>query len=166
MARKIIVPWVDDVNSYVLGMPNRLRDTWHWWAALWAFDYGDRNTLSELIKSEEIPPEYRNVIASIISGERKPNLKASVKSKVKPIDRAEILNAYYIFASLRENLKSNVEQTFYKNVKSEPIELMRKADSLTGDFFELINEHSGISDEAIKKIVREGRERLRKFPEM
>lgn len=166
MTEKIIVPWVDDAKSYVTGMPINLKDTWHWWSAVWAFDYGDRETLAELIRNEEIPLEYKKVVASIVSGDRKPNLKASVKSKVKPTDRAEILNAYYVFAGLRDSLKTDVERIFSKNKKSEPIELMRKADTLSNRFFRMINENCGISDEAIKKIIREGKERLRKFPEM
>lgn len=158
--------WVDDVKSYITGMPPRLRDTWEWWSAVWAFDYGDGSYLANLIKENDIPHEYRYVVAQIILGERKPNLKAKVKSKIEPIKRAEILNAYFIFADLRETLKVEPEKTFHKNTKKEPIELMRIADSLTDDFFELAFEECGIGIEAVKKIIREGKERLRKFPDL
>src|SRR5690606_9456125 len=52
---------------------------------------GDREPIVELISKEDIPKEYKQDIADIVSGKRKPNLKSKIKSKIPPKEKGECI---------------------------------------------------------------------------
>ncbi|WP_373190807.1 hypothetical protein [Halomonas sp.] len=157
-------------------LPQRLRDTWSWFEALWAFDYGDPRQLAELIRTEPIPPEYTSAVAAIVAGERKPNRKASAKARIPAKERAHTATVVSVCFSIREIVKYTVLPHDGDPEKGrgaaavadtiEPIELMRNADKLGRECLQSAADHWGVSTETIENLMREAKERLAAWPDV
>lgn len=156
------------------GWPGRFEKMFDWVVALDAFDYNDRKPLAELIATEPVPEELRPAIAKIISGERKPNLRAAAKLKVQASERMMI--AAYISACLmlvdtmkydalddRPYGQSGVHM-FGDRFGKEPIEITRELEQDAKKAIELGAELAGVSVETIENMLRDLRAKMEAYP--
>lgn len=68
--------------------PERMAVLFNWVAALEAWDYCDPMPLSQMISIHTIPPEFMEIVASIVSGKRMPNKKGAAKLRgISPSQR-------------------------------------------------------------------------------
>lgn len=164
--------WASDPGWAHL-LPARLSETWPWFEALWAFDYGDASQLAELIRSSPIPEEYTEAVAKIVAGERKPNLKAVAKSKIPAAQRANAATLVSLCQGIRDTVKftaidpENPEAGCGAAAVAdsiEPEELMRNADKLGRRCANKAADHFGVSVETIENLVREAKSRLANWP--
>lgn len=158
-------------------LPDRLREVWPWFAALWAFDYGDPLPLVDLIRNGSIPAEFVGAVADIVAGRRKPNLRAAAKAKIPAAERAEVATLLSVSFGFRESIKYRASPEHYavQGVKPgataisyrsqrEPIEIMRSADKLGRKVIDTASKRYGVSHETIENLLREAKERLARWP--
>ncbi len=170
--------WWAREPGWALLLPDRLSDTWRWFEALWAYDYGDTRQLSELIRTEAIPPEYTDAVAKIVAGDRKPNRKAAAKAKIPASERAQTATLVSVAQGLRDKVKYDaIDPALDPNRENgtgaaaiakthEPIEIMRSADELGRDCLETAAKEWGVSTETIENLIREAKARLSRWPEV
>ncbi len=83
-------------------LPERLQELWHWFVAVYVWDWGESYYLAELIRREPIPPEFQTAVADIIDGERKQK-----KGKLSPGTRFQIGEQAAIGAEIRNVMLSD-----------------------------------------------------------
>lgn len=157
-------------------LPQRLQDTWPWFEALWAFDYGDPRLLAELISTEPIPAEYTSAVAAIVAGERKPNRKAAAKARIPAKERAHTATVVSVCFSIRDIVKFTAIHpgddpqgecgAAAMADTIEPVELMRNADRVGRECLQTAADHWGVSTETIENLIREAKERLATWPDV
>ncbi|MDI5987031.1 hypothetical protein QLQ85_19785 [Halomonas sp. M4R5S39] len=159
-------------------LPERLRETWPWFEAVWAFDYGDPRQLADLILTDAIPPEYTAAVAAIVAGERKPNRKATAKAKIPAKERAETAVLVSVCQGARDEVKFRAfnpcrDPDRLNGIGAgavadsiEPVELMRNADKLGRKCLQTAAGHWGVSTETIENLMREAKARLAAWPEV
>lgn len=150
--------------DWAFSLPANLKKHWAWFAAVWAFDYGDPLPLSVLIQDEQIPAEFKKCVADIVLGSRKPNKKAIAKTKILANKRAEAASYISVCKTLRDTVKSKgFAEEHAKTV--EPIELIRAAETELGlAAASVLNEEYGVSLSAVDNLEREAKERLSRWP--
>jgi hypothetical protein len=94
-------------------MNDRLAETWSWFIAIYAFDYADPKPLSELIRSEPIPPEYIDAVADIVAGERPIKRKAAAQfpKSLPAAKRMQIAAGLNTMSEIRDFLLSSPQHT-------------------------------------------------------
>lgn len=149
------------------------KKQWPWFCAVWAFDYDDPEPLSKLIRTQPIPDELRNLIADIVLGQRKPNKKAAVKTKIPAAKRGDIFfkdcQTRFIRDALTPlSLRLLERDTIrYGLTPIEPIELMRSMELMGKcDLTDKLQDAYGASRSVLTKIRSEGYERARKWPDI
>lgn len=168
--------WWASTPGWATRLPTRLSDTWRWFEAVWSYDYGDPRQLTELVRSEPIPPEYTNAVATIIAGERLPNRKAVAKAKIPAKERAETAVLVSVCLGIRDEVKyrafgPDLDPDREHGVGAaavassiEPIELMRNADELGRECIQIAADAWGVSTETIENLIREAKTRLAAWP--
>ncbi|PAU81052.1 hypothetical protein CK501_05675 [Halovibrio salipaludis] len=165
-------------SDWCTRLPKRLSDTWQWFSAIWAYDYGDPEPLGTLIQGGDIPAEYRQAVSDIVTGKRKPNRRAAAKAKIPARERAEAASAISVCQGLRDMVKYNAinpdldpEGEWGAGAAAvahtvEPVELMRGADDVGQDGLRIVCEEYGVSEEAAENLMREAKARLARWPEV
>lgn len=167
-------------SDWATHLPPRLQETWPWFSALWAYDYGDASILSNLILIEDIPEEYKNAISQIITGDRKPNLKASVKSKILAKDRAEAATLLSVCFTFRDVIKYDAINhndpfnfaddslrgalAISEYGTKEASEYLRSADKLGRTCMDKVAKHFDVKEDAVRNLIRDAKHRLNKWP--
>jgi hypothetical protein len=146
----------------------RLSKTWSWFIAVYAYDYADPKPLSDLIRSEPIPPEYLVAVADIVAGERPPNRKAAAQfpKSLPAAKRMQIAASLNFMAGLRDFLMSSPQHT--QNVANaqgiEPIENVRFLQNEFRQDFEKSAKSFNVSTETLENLRRELRARIARWP--
>lgn len=151
-------------------MTDRLTETWSWFIAIYAYDYADPKPLSELIRSEPIPPEYIDAVADIVAGERepKPNRRAAAQfpKSLPAAKRMQIAASLNFMAGLRDFLLSSPQHT--QNVADaqgiEPIDNVRFLQNEFRQDFKKSADSYNVSTETLENLRRELRARISRWP--
>lgn len=151
--------------------PKRMIDTWMWVEALDAWDYCDPNPLDLLIRQREIPPEYQAAIADIVSGKRKQNKKAAAKLKLPAKDRLKFaahisdilgqLDFYQYDAINPEGVGATGIAAIHRK---EPIDITRELEAEKKRLMTEASRDLNISLETCENLLRDLREKIKKFP--
>lgn len=153
--------------------PMRFNKVFHWIAALDAFDYCDPEPLEQLLRGDEtIPPEVRSALADILGGKRKPNKKAAAKLKVPATERMKIAGSISAVLSVIDVIKyGGTDGTFRRALeiaaerrRREPVEVLRSLEAEARNFVAESAAELGVSVETIEVLLRDLREKIRKFP--
>jgi len=163
------------VWSAMTEAPPRLNECWDWFGAVWAFDYGDPGPLSALVRSGQIPLEFNDVVADIVSGIRKPNKKAAAKAKIPPSERANLAATLSSMYGLIETIKWGTWELDRQHLKPgaitiadrlgvEPVDVLQelKADR-DGVIADACRSFS-VSQETLENLMREARQRIARWP--
>jgi hypothetical protein len=152
------------VKNFGFGMPRELHDTQEWFCAIDAFDFADPQPLTELILSgTPIPPAYKQAIADIIAGVRKPNKKAAAKLKVPARERMHIACGLSILLGLNDVLKRGSERIAERKCV-EPIEVIRRLEKDASKLIKKKADQYDISVETVENLLRDLRKKAEKFP--
>jgi len=162
------------------GCSYKAEQSLEWIVALDAFDYNCREPLEKLILKCAIPEELRPAISKIISGDRKSNKKAAAKLKLPAKERLQIAAALSAVCGLIDNLQYG--DNFYLGTESkrwgklidsvadkkrqEPIEVIRKLESKKKNAILITAKKFNVSPETIENILRDLREKLKKYPDV
>lgn len=159
--------------NYGFGMPEEMLDAWPWVIALDAWDYAHPGLLADLIEREEIPKVLRSIISSIISGKRKPNLKAAKKLKVPAEERMKVAGSVSCILGLINAIKfdSCSDTTTSKGVSEvaerkgvEPIEIKRRLEEEARQLILEAAKEANVSEETIENLVRDLRNKIKNWP--
>jgi hypothetical protein len=148
--------------------PKRLTETWSWFIAIYAYEYADPKPLSELIRSEPIPPEYIDAVADIVAGERPIHRKAAAKfpESLPAARRMQIAKSLNTMAEIRDFYLSSPQHT--QNVADaqgiEPIENVRFLQNEFRQDFEKSAKSYNVSTETLENLRREFRARIARWP--
>ena len=118
----------------------RHDELWPWFKAVCSYDWAESKPLAELIRSTPIPPEFREAIANIVIGERKPKLKAAVKSKIPAEERLDIADAVSVILEICQAIakdKEKIERIADRD-RVEPIVVIRKVQGVARDTIESV----------------------------
>lgn len=149
-----------------LHIPHRLNETWPWFNAVCSWDWGDVGPLAELIRTESIPDEYREAVASIISGERKRD-KNWHKSKIPAAERMKLAGSISTIIDLCRVLKTGAAdgiESMADRLAREPIDIVRELESEARKVQSDAAVHFDVSVETIKKLLRDMRSRIDRWP--
>ena len=149
--------------SAYIDAPGRLHQTWDWFVAVYAWDYGEPEVLAELIRSEPIPAEYREAVAAIVAGERKPNLRAAAKMKIPAQEHLRLAGSVSVVIELCATIKQQAIEVGDRKAL-EPIDIIREAENESREaVFAAANEF-GVSVETVENILRVMRARIAAWP--
>jgi hypothetical protein len=145
----------------------RFREVWDWIAALDAFDYCDPKPLEALLRGgEAVPDEIRSALADIVAGVRKPNKKAAAKLKVLPAERmmlamvaSRIIGLCDIFRCHKTFIACKADSE-----RVEPIDVIRELDTNKRTAIAGTAAEYGISVETVENLLRDLKEKMRKWP--
>lgn len=160
-----------------LDVPPRMRDLWEWVNALCAFDYGDPTPLSDLVRDKRaIPHEFAGAIADVISGKRKPNRRAGAKAKIPPAERMKIAGSISLAIWLVDAFKSRSIDPLDRSLHGaaeiaarqgkEPISIVRELEEEARLIVAQSAREIGVTPEAIEDLLREMRNRIKRWPEV
>ena len=135
-----------------------------WFEAVYLWDWGDPDLLAELIKFEQVPPEFRVALADIVAGVRKRhNYK---KSAVPAHIRFQLGRFSWELSAVRDAILSDKEtkRRMSNETRSEPIEFIRRMQKTIRDLIESMAEEAGVSNELVKIIRRDFQSRIDRWP--
>lgn len=157
--------------SNLLSAPEAFRAAWEWVVALDAYDYGDRRPLADLIGRDEIPADLRKIIACIIAGDRKPNLKAAAKLKVPAAERMRIAGSLSVVLDLGDRLRVGRDPEGLRHLDrgadrfgQEAIDAVRWIENESRQAVDDTATQLGVSVETIENLLRELRKKIEKYP--
>lgn len=160
-------------KNYGFDMPREMENAWNWIVAIDAWDYAHPALLTKLIETENIPDPLKPVISSIISGKRKPNLKAAKKLKIPAEERMNIASAISLILGLVDAFKydSYNSETGSRGVNEiaerkglEPIEIKKDLDERSRDTILKAANDLEVSTETIENLVRDLRKKIKNWP--
>lgn len=152
-----------------------------WIIAFDAFDFGDSGPLEEALRSEQpIPDELRPALADIISGRRKPNLKAAAKLKIPAAERMKAAGALSTVLGLIDSFKHDdyIDTSCYseKRIEGRLYDMTAEKKGFEpGKFIEYLNSAAdesisetmdmfGVSRETVENLLRDLRKKIRDYP--
>lgn len=154
----------------------RMNEVWDWVCAIDAFDYNDREPLTELVKREPVPEELRPIIAEIVRGSRTPNLKAAAKLKIPAAERMKIAGSVSTVLGLIDTLKFDAiddptisargASAFSERFGREPNEIIRELEAKARDVIEWAAGELGVSKETVESLLRDLRRKAKVFPNL
>ena len=150
----------------MLGIPRRLNELWPWFNAVCSWDWGDPIPLSELIRSEPIPEEFRTAVGDIVEGTRK-RKRNYVKSKIPAAERLKIAGSISIVIDLCNTLKTGAAegiQSMASRLNVEPIDVIRKLEAEARKTQKDAAKQLGVSVETIENLIRDMRARIARWP--
>jgi hypothetical protein len=163
MAGGIITSKDGRVSSGSFSLPPRMEELWPWVVAGVAFDNGDTKPLAKMIRTEPIPSEYMGMVADIVRGERKPNLKAAVNAKVPPAERMEIAKGMMAILYLMGGIRKNSIE-WGDAEREEPIDIINWCNRISRKNFKYIETETGVKKRTVQAIVADLRQRIDKWP--
>jgi len=145
-------------------IPGRLKELWIWFAAVYEWDWGDPGLLSELVKNEEVPLEFRSALSDIVAGVRKK--RKFRKSSVSAQQRLILARVSMGLSELREAILSDsVEvERMSAGMRIETIEFVNAVRKAINDQLGLGIKLTGISKETLKNIRRDIQSRIDRWP--
>ena len=137
---------------------------WLWFEAVYLWDWGDPDLLAELIKHEQVPPEFRVALADIVAGARKRrNYK---KSAVPAHIRFQLGRFSWELSAVRDAILSDKEEKVRvsEEMRIEPSEMIHRTRKAIRDRIESMAEEVGVSNELVKIIRRDFQSRIDRWP--
>jgi len=149
-------------------MPSRMNELWGWVVALDSWDYCEPQPLAELLlKEQNIPPEFLQAVADIISGKRVQKKKAASKQKIPARHRMEFARALSLVHGLVDSLKFDAIYLEGKGVvgigaakKREPNEIIRQLDRQKRETVEAACKEFNVSQETVENLLRALKEKI------
>jgi hypothetical protein len=140
-------------------------ETWDWFVAIAAFDFGDREPLAELLREESVPPEYAAAVADIVAGKRKPNLKAAAKLRIPAAERMEVamFQSQAQFMHQRFQHPETVD-SMADEAGIEPIAMKRQLEAFKRKVLQADADSLGVSIKTLEDLRREFHERISRWP--
>ena len=142
-------------------------DIERWSGAMVAFDYCDPKPLSDLVASEPVPDKLRPVIAAIISGERKPDKRKAAHSKVDAVER---FRAGAVLAAVLDAIDSMnhpaITGPAADRMGIEPRQAIDRLNMHRERAYQVAQDNLGVSRETVENLVRDYREKIRKWPDV
>jgi len=159
--------------------PRRMKEIWEWVVAFDAYDYGDRQPLSTLLANvDQVPAEALPQLAKIVSGERKPNLKAAAKMKIAPSERMKIAASLSVVLGMADGIRlrgiapdgfggetSAIEAAADRDGE-EAAKKVSYIHGMTRGLLERASTDLGVSTETIENLLRDLRKKIVQFPEI
>lgn len=154
-------------------MPQRMAELWDWVCAGAAFDGGDPEPLALLIAAGEVPPEFRRMIADVVSGSRRLPRKGKANAKIAPSERMQAAAAICSIRDLCDVLRTQAAGTrggkpgadsLGNQLGREPKEI---AEELRGEYRQATLDAAsdlGVSTETIENIIRDLQCRIDRWP--
>ena len=145
-------------------IPNRLRELWDWFEAVYEWDWGDPDLLAALIHTEQIPPEFQIAVAEIVAEVRpRPNYGKSVLSAQHRLFMAK---ESIDLAEFRDNILSDNEtiEKISDEEGKEPIEVIRDLQNAFRIEIESRAKANGASVDTMKNIRRDFKSRIDRWP--
>lgn len=154
---------------------SRINETWAWFCAVCAYDFGDVAPLAELIRTEDAPQEYRGAVADIVAGVRKPNKRAAAKLKLPAAEMMQMAACVEVVIGIADDIKVRTiafgapeGMLGAKGLAwvrgEEPIDVIRRADAFVKVAYTTASSELGVSIETIENLVRELRRRISMWP--
>jgi hypothetical protein len=148
-----------------LDVPDRMQELWPWVCAFCAYDYGDAMEVAKLIReSESIPDEFKCAVADVVSGLRKPNLRAAAKVKIPPSEMMKIAGSISVPLGLCDAFKYRGVNEIAERLKKEPIDLVRELENDARKILLDAADELGVHVETIENLLREMRRRVNAWP--
>lgn len=147
--------------------PKRMQETWEWVNAFCAFDYGDPVPLAFLVQYEDIPPEYREALADVVSGVRKPKKRKAANLKVPAnmmmaIARSTDTSVGWVeYVQHHHALDSLADQA-----QVEPIELINRWRERARRAVSHEADNLNVSTATMKNLMRIMRRRIDRWPKI
>lgn len=155
-------------HNLVFQLPVSMITAWPWVIALDQWDHGDPAPVADLVRTIPIPDELRPVLADIVAGIRKPNLRARARLKVPAGERLDMAQA--ILRALgclndcqKKGATPSLEETADRH-GLEPIEMMREFERRGAQVIADFAIYSGVSEQIIKKTIQELRNKIKDYP--
>jgi hypothetical protein len=151
-------------------LPKSMNVHWKWVCALDSWEYGSPEQLSELVKVEPIPDEFKNAVSEILLGNRKPKNRAAAKSKIPASERMKIAATISCVLWLIDELKfgSDEDQTIIEKQADklgiEPIEVLGGLNDKARKIIKKSAEDLGVSTETIENLLRDLRLKIKNWP--
>lgn len=147
-----------------LDAPRDMRDHWLWICAIDAYDYNDSEPLSKLIReTEQIPTMFKDVIADIVQGERRPNKKAAAKLKLPASERMQIAGTLSGVLGIVEAFKRGLNGVADKQSK-EPIDVLRELEADARIIMIEAASDLNVSLETLENLLRDFRKKIEDWP--
>lgn len=149
------------------GTPDFCRN-FQWVASIDAWDYCDSRPLAEMVENHAVPVELRHVLASIVSGNRKQNKRGAAKLKIDADQRMLIAASFLSLLQIPEAVLGKRTRPSYFEVADkegvEYIDLHRKYERYVKTMYSRIAGAAGISVETLENLLRELKEKIKKYP--
>lgn len=158
----------------------KINEVWEWVVALDAYDFNCVEPLATLVATKAIPDDLRPIFASIISGQRKPNLKAAAKLKVPAAERMQIAGTLSAVLGLIDMFKHDkiYDLAYGLSARVERSAIEIKADSSGTDPIDVVRDlerrrqkaittaarHFSVSIETIENLLRDLRKKMKDYP--
>ncbi len=166
--------WKKDIEK-----SNRFFSAFAWIVALDCFDFGDPEPLTELLAdtNTDVPPDIRLPLSHIISGARKPDLKAAAKMKIPGGKRLQLAQIIAAGLQMIEYLKRGqvpnqngqlikLNDAFADAQRIEPINHIRKQENASNNVIQRMASDWNVSDGTIRNLVRDLRFFYSNFPDI
>ncbi|WP_322407426.1 hypothetical protein U0358_06465 [Idiomarina sp. PL1-037] len=140
-----------------------------WVAAIDSWDYCDPKPLSLMIQKHGVPSELNQLVAAIISGDRKQKTKAN-SSKIDANQRMMIAETYLSIRQVPESVLAkrtapNYEEVADKNGEEIKDELIDYRGSQRR-YDEKVAKMLGVSPRTLKSLISEYREKIKNYPNL
>jgi len=144
-----------------------LADIERWCEAVVAFDFCDPSLLADLVANEPVPDDLRPFVASIISGERKPNRRKAAPSKVEASKRFRIGGLVSaVLNALDDADHPDITGPMADRMGIEPSEAVGRLNRQRVEAYEAAARIADVSRETIEDLVRDYREKVRNWPDV
>lgn len=161
---------------------DRVNEVWEWVIALDAFDFNCVEPLAALVRSKSIPDDLRPIVADIISGNRKPNLRAAAKLKIPAGERMKIAGTLSAVLGLIDmfkhekifdlayGLEERVERPAI-DIRadasgSDPLDVVQELDAKRQETIASAARDLGVSTETVENLLRDLRRKIREYPNL
>lgn len=159
------------MTIHITDAPQRLCDLWMWVAAIDSWVYCDPYPLAELIKSEDIPAEFKRVVSSIIIGDKKQNKKGAARIKIPANKRMDIAVCIDSILGILDSFKYGTVaggESFCCHVGDkkgvEPLEIMQQLHEEQKNLIKGCAKEHGVSTETIENLLRDMRRYINDWP--
>ncbi|WP_233078826.1 hypothetical protein [Rheinheimera soli] len=151
--------------------PERMCVLFNWVAALEAWDYCDPEPLSKMIAIHTIPPEFMEIVASIVSGTRRPNKKGAAKLRgVLPSQRMFVAATILALRTIPEAALDSIHADTRSRIAEERgVDLMVIRRELEGKLRKTdrrFAEICGLSVDGVKDLTESLKYKCKNFPKL
>jgi hypothetical protein len=151
----------------MLDVPPRMNELWEWVNAIYAYDFGDREPIAELVKAGEIPKEFRLTVANIIAGTREPNYKAGAKLKIPAREGMKVAGTVATNLGLCDAVKKNAKWITENNPRFFSVDAIEIVRSLEGEARKIVSDAARdlrVSEDTIISLLQEMARRVDRWP--